>query len=74
MQINGGDSNNIFSSGQGSILAVQILWTGASCRLEELDQDDDVGDARKNNKVKSPYQDLMIYLTDNMLVRVDLDI
>ena len=41
-------------------------------RHEELNEDDDVSDARR--EISDKCIDTFLYLTDNILVRVDLDI
>ena len=50
--------------------------TGGHGRHEELDEDDDVGDAEREmvNDNLHNLQNTILYLTDNILVRVDLDI
>ena len=50
-----------------------FLLTGGHRRHEELDEDDDVGDAERE-MVNDNLQNTFLHLTDNILVRVDLDI
>ena len=56
-----------------SISSSQIALTGGHGRHQELDEDDDVSDARTET-VTDNLDNIIDYLTDNILVRVDLDI
>ena len=53
----------------------QTVLTAVACRHEELDKNDDVGDTKEDGLVNNIYFiKTFLDLTDNMLVRVDLDI
>ena len=56
-----------------SISSSQIALTRGHGRHQELDEDDDVSDARTET-VTDNLDNIIDYLTDNILVRVDLDI
>ena len=56
-----------------SISSSQIALTRGHSRHQELDEDDDVSDARTET-VTDNLDNIIDYLTDNILVRVDLDI
>ena len=63
----------VFLASSSSIPSSRIALGGGHGRHEELDEDDDVSDARREIVTDNP-NNTIGYLTDNILVKVDLDI